>query len=543
MANLGRPPCDEGVILSGKSESPCPPASGPWILVSAIIGSGMAFIDSTVTNVALPALQQDLGATAVDAQWIVESYALLLAALILVGGSLGDHYGRRRIYSLGIALFALASIACGVAQSPEQLIAARAVQGLGGALLVPGSLSIISASFEGERRGKAIGTWSGFSGITAALGPILGGYLVENVSWRAAFLINVPLAVVVLYIVARHVPESRDPDARRLDIPGALLATLGLGGIVYGLIESSSRGFGDLPVLVSLALGTAALATFVLVERRSHEPMMPLSLFRSRNFSGANLLTLLLYAGLGGSLYFLPFNLIQVHGYSATAAGAAFLPFIVITFLMSRWAGGLVTRYGAKLPLVIGPSIAALGFVLFALPGTEGSYWTTFFPAVVVQGLGMSLVIAPLTTTALNAVEGRHSGLASGVNNAVSRTAGLLSIAVLGIFVFATFSSSLDSRIESLNLTSEQRTTLEAGKVDLGGAEVPEGVDGGTAAAVEGAVDEAFVSAFRLAMFVAAGLAIASAVAAAVLIEGKGETARPEEVARAEQASGASSPA
>ncbi|HVF00253.1 MAG TPA: MFS transporter [Rubrobacteraceae bacterium] len=543
MANLGRPPCDEGVILSGEPESPCAPASETWILASTIIGSGMAFIDSTVTNVALPALQQDLGATAIDAQWIVESYALLLAALILVGGSLGDHYGRRRIYSIGIALFALASIACGVAQSPEQLIAARAVQGLGGALLVPGSLSIISASFEGERRGKAIGTWSGFSGITAALGPILGGYLVENVSWRAAFLINVPLAAVVLYIVARHVPESRDPNARRLDIPGAFLATLGLGGIVYGLIESSSRGFGDLPVLVSLALGAAALATFVLVERRSHEPMMPLNLFRSRNFSGANLLTLLLYAGLGGSLYFLPFNLIQVHGYSATAAGAAFLPFIVITFLMSRWAGGLVTRYGAKLPLVIGPSIAALGFVLFALPGTEGSYWTTFFPAVVVQGLGMSLVIAPLTTTALNAVEGRHSGLASGVNNAVSRTAGLLSIAVLGIFVFATFSSSLESRIENLNLTPEQRTTLEAGKVDLGGAEVPEGVDGETAAAVERAVDEAFVSAFRLAMFIAAGLAIASAVAAAVLIEGKGESARPEEVARAEQASGASSPA
>jgi len=502
----------------------------------------MAFIDGTVTNVALPALQQDLDATAVDAQWIVEAYALLLASLILVGGSLGDHYGRRRIYSLGITLFALASIACGLAMSPDQLIAARAVQGIGGALLVPGSLSIISASFEGEPRGKAIGTWSGFSGITAALGPILGGYLVENVSWRAAFLINVPLAVVVLYIVARHVPESRDPDARRLDLPGALLATLGLGGVVYGLIESSSRGFGDLPVLISLVLGTAALVAFVFVERRSHEPMMPLSLFRSRNFSGANLLTLLLYAGLVGSLYFLPFLLIQVHGYSATAAGAAFLPFIVITFLMSRWAGGLVTRYGAKLPLMIGPSVAAVGFVLFALPGTEGSYWTTFFPAVAMLGLGMSLVIAPLTTTALNAVEGQHSGLASGVNNAVSRTAGLLSIAVLGIFVFAVFSSSLDDRIENLNLTFEQKAALETEKVDLGGAEVPEGIDGETAAAVERAVDEAFVSALRLAMFIAAGLAIASAVAAAVLIEGKGETARPEEIAQPGQASSASSP-
>ena len=268
---------------------------------------------------------------------------------------------------------------------------------------------------------------------------------------------------------------------------------------------------------------------------------MPLGLFRSRNFSGANLLTLLLYAGLGGALYFLPFNLIQVHGYSATAAGSAFLPFIVITFLMSRWAGGLVIRYGAKLPLMIGPTIAAAGFLLFALPGTGGSYWTTFFPAVVALGFGMSLVIAPLTTTALNSVEGRHSGLASGVNNAVSRTAGLLAIAVLGIFVFAAFSSGLDSRIANLDLTLEQRATLESEKVDLGGAEVPEGVSGVTAASVERAVDEAFVGAFRLAMFIAAGLAVASAVAAAVLIEGKGRSERPEE--SAEPGRSASAPA
>jgi EmrB/QacA subfamily drug resistance transporter len=541
VANLGKPPCDEGVIWSGKAEAPCSRTSGPWVLAATILGSSMAFIDSTVTNVALPALQQELGATAVDAQWIVESYSLLLAALILVGGSLGDHYGRRRIYVLGIMLFALASVGCGLAMSPGQLIAARIAQGIGGALLVPGSLAIISASFEGERRGKAIGTWSGFSGITAALGPILGGYLVENVSWRAAFLINVPLAAVVLFIALRHVPESRDPDARRLDLPGAFLATLGLGGIVYGLIESSNRGFGDPLVLGSLVIGAAALGAFVLAERRSREPMMPLSLFRSRNFSGANLLTLLLYAGLGGALYFLPFNLIQVHGYSATAAGSAFLPFIVITFVMSRWAGGLVTRYGAKLPLVIGASITAVGFLLFALPGTEGPYWTTFFPAVAIQGLGMSLVIAPLTTTALNSVEGEHSGLASGVNNAVSRTAGLLAIAVFGIFVFAAFSSGLDSRVANLDLTTEQQAALESEKVDLGAAEAPEGLGGGTAAAVERAVDEAFVGAFRLAMYISAGLAIASALAAAILIEGKGRLAKPEESA-VEPGRGASAP-
>ena len=440
---------------------------------------------------------------------------------------------------LGTALFALASVGCGMAMNPGQLIAARVVQGIGGALLVPGSLAIISSSFEGERRGKAIGTWSGFSGITAGLGPILGGFLIQSISWRAAFLINVPLAVVVLFIVFRHVPESRDPDARKLDLPGAFLATSGLGGIVYGLIDSSNRGFGDPLVVIALVLGVVALAAFVLVERRAHEPMMPLSLFRSRNFNGANLLTLLLYAGLGGALYFLPFNLIQVHGYSATAAGSAFLPFIVLTFLMSRWAGGLVTRYGAKLPLMIGPTIAAMGFILFALPGTEGSYWTTFFPAVVVQGLGMSLVIAPLTTTAMNSVEGSHSGLASGVNNAVSRAAGLLAIAVLGIFVFAAFSSGLDSRVANLDLTPEQQAALESEKVDLAGAAVPEGVDAETSAAVERAVDEAFVGAFRLAMYIAAGLAIASALAAAVLIEGKGQFEKPEEAAKARRGASA----
>src|SRR5918998_91372 len=528
MANIGRQPCDEGVIRSGEAESPCTPSSGPWILVGTIIGSGMAFIDSTVTNVALPALQQDLNATAVDAQWIVESYALLLAALILVGGSLGDHYGRRRIYALGIALFALASVACGLAMSPGQLIAARAVQGIGGALLVPGSLAIISASFEGERRGKAIGTWSGFSGITAALGPILGGYLVENVSWRAAFLINVPLALVVLYVVFRHVPESHDPDARKLDFPGAFLATLGLGGLVYGLIESSNRGFDDPLVLGALVLGVAALVAFVLVERRSPEPMMPLSLFKSRNFSGANLLTLLLYAGLGGSLYFFPFVLIQVHGYSATAAGSAFLPFIVLTFLLSRWAGGLVPRFGPRIPLIVGPVITAGGFILFALPDTGGSYWTTFFPAVLVMGFGMSLVIAPLTTTALNSVEGRHSGLASGVNNAVSRTASLLAIAVMGFVVFAVFSGALDSRLANLDLPEETRTAMEEQKSSLGGARPPESVDGVTAASIERAVDESFITAFRVAMYIAAGLALASAVASALIIEGKGQATRSE---------------
>jgi EmrB/QacA subfamily drug resistance transporter len=530
VANIGMPPCDEGVIRSGRASAPCTRTSAPWVLAATIIGSAMAFIDGTVVNVALPQIQARLGATAVDAQWIVESYSLFLAALILVGGSLGDHYGRRRIFLLGVTIFTLASVACGLAQTPGQLIGVRAVQGIGGALLVPGSLAIIGASFTEESRGKAIGTWSGFSGITTAIGPVLGGYLVDTISWRAAFFLNVPLAIVVILVSLRHVPESRDPDARELDILGAVLATAGLGGIVYGLIESSRHGFGSVQVILSLLFGALALVAFVARERSAREPMMPLTLFRSRNFFGANLLTLLLYAGLSGALYFFPFVLIQVHGYSAAAAGSAFVPFVIITFLLSRWAGGLVTRYGARLPLIIGPIIAAAGFVLFALPDTGGSYWTTFFPAVVLLGLGMSFVIAPLTTTAMNSVAGSHSGLASGVNNAISRTAGLLAIPLLGIFVFFAFSAALDARTATLDLSPRAHQQLEAEKGDLGAAQVPEGVSGAQAAEVRQAVAESFVSGFRVAMVVAAFLALASAAASALIIEGKSsaQSAGPE---------------
>jgi EmrB/QacA subfamily drug resistance transporter len=528
MANIGRPPCDEGVIRTSRALAPCTRAAAPWVLAATIIGSAMAFIDGTVVNVSLPQIQARLGATAVDAQWIVAAYALFLAALILVGGSLGDHYGRRRIFLLGVGIFTLASVACALALTPGQLIAARAVQGVGGALLVPGSLAIIGASFREQDRGRAIGTWSGFSGITTAIGPVVGGYLVDNVSWRAAFLLNVPLAIAVMLIAVRYVPESRDPEARRLDIAGAILATAGLGGIVYGLIDSSRAGFGSPAVILSLLLGALALVAFVARERRARDPMLPLTLFRSRNFSGANLLTLLLYAALSGALYFLPFALIQVHGYSATAAGSSFLPFVIITFLMSRWTGGLVTQYGARLPLIVGPAIAAAGFVLFAIPGTEGSYWTTFFPAIVVLGFGMSFVIAPLTTTALNSVEGRHSGLASGVNNAVSRAAGLLAIPILGIFVFLTFSAALDARTVDLALSPQARQQLEAEKADLGAAEVPRGVSGETAASVKRAVAESFVAGFRVAMVAAAILALASAAASALIIEGKAGAPRAE---------------
>ncbi|MDA2913400.1 MFS transporter [Acidobacteriia bacterium AH_259_A11_L15] len=527
MANVFKPPCDEAVIRSRPCLAPCTARLRVWILAATIIGSSMVFIDGSAVNVALPVLQAELNASVTQVQWIVESYALFLAALLLVGGALGDRFGRRRIFGAGTALFALASAWCGLAADATQLILARALQGMGGALLVPGSLAIISASFRGDERGRAIGTWSALTAITAALGPVLGGWLVENASWRWVFFINVPLAAAVLVIAARYVPESRGETRRvGLDWWGALLATVGLGALVYGLIESANLGLGHPVVLGALMGGAAALIAFVLVERRSVDPMMPLHLFRSSTFTGANLLTLLLYAALGGTLFFLPFNLIQVQGYSATAAGAAFLPLILILFLLSRWAGGLVARYGAKLPLTLGPVVAALGYVLFALPEIGGGYWATFFPAMVVLGLGMAVSVAPLSTTVMGAVETRHAGVASGINNGVSRTAALLAVAVMGVIVLSVFNNQLDSRLATLDVPAWAQQQLDAQRIKLAGAEIPSGLGDGVSDALERAVAESFVAGFRSIMLVAAGLALASALAAAFMIEGK-RPARP----------------
>ncbi len=488
-----------------------------WVLAATVLGSAMAFIDGTVVNVALPVLQRDLRASLAGAQWVVESYAVVLAALILVGGALGDRSGRRRVFVIGVALFALASVWCGLAPTIEQLIIARAAQGIGGALLTPGSLAIIEATFPPAERGRAIGTWSGFSALTSALGPVVGGWLIDHAGWRWVFFLNVPLALITVAIALRHIPESHDDVQQPLDIPGATLATLGLGLVVYGLLEAgaavSRTGTTALDgqSAVTIVLGVLALAAFVVVEWRSRSPMMPLDLFRSRAFAGANLLTLLLYAALSGLLFFLPYDLLQVQHYAATAAGAAFVPLTVLMFSLSRWSGGLVARYGARRPLIIGPIVAAVGLAMFARPGIIAPgfahYWTTFFPAILVLGIGLVITVAPLTTTAMGAVPPQHAGLASGVNNAVARTAGVLAIAGLGLVWSIAFRSRLDERLTARGVPPAERARVtELGVRALGDTTV------GHDAAL------AFVGAFRVVMLVAAGLAVGSAAAAAALI-------------------------
>ncbi len=507
-------PCDQAVMRTGISAAPCRPQSGPWILAATILGSSMAFIDSTVVNVALPALQSTFHASVVDVQWVVESYGLFLSALILVGGALGDSVGRRLMFQLGVAVFAVASAGCGLSSNIAQLIAWRSVQGIGAAFLVPGSLAIISASFDEKSRGQAIGTWSGFTAITAAFGPVLGGWLIEHASWHWVFFINLPIAAAVIAISWWHVPESRNAAAGQVDWLGALIITVGFGGLVYGFIESATLGWSHPLVFASLTVGFASLVAFVFVEARSAAPMVPLALFKSISFTGANLLTLLLYSALGIFFFLFPMNLIQVQGYSATATGAAALPLILLMFVLSRWSGGLVARYGPRIPLIVGPLVAAAGFALFAVPSVGGSYWTTFFPAFVVLGLGMAVSVAPLTTVVMNSVAQGRAGTASGVNNAVARFAGVLAIATLGIVMVQAFGYQLQHSLASMEIAAPIRDELQANAIKLGGITVPPSLDASASAVIHAAIAHAFVFGFRLIMLICAGLAVASAVVA-----------------------------
>ncbi|MCH8271931.1 MAG: MFS transporter [Candidatus Marinimicrobia bacterium] len=492
-----------------------------WILLATILGSSLTFIDATVVNIALPALQENLDANVTDVQWVIEGYALMLAALILVSGSLGDSYGRKRIFIMGVILFTGTSLWCGLAGSIQELIIARIFQGIGGALIIPSSLAILSSSFDDNERGKAIGTWSSFTAITAALGPLLGGWLIENYSWRWIFFINLPVAVIVLYSTTK-ISENRSEDrSKKLDWVGATLVTLGLGAIVYGLVESAQLGLGSSEVITLELIGVLLIGIFLIVESKIENPMMPLKLFKSRMFSGSNVLTFFLYAALSGAFFFFPFNLIQLQGYTATEAGAAFLPFVILIFLLSRWAGGLVDKYGAKFPLIIGPLIVSAGYLLYAVPGIGGSYWETFFPAIVTVGIGMGISVAPLTTSVMSSVSQDHSGLASGINNAVARTAGLLAIAVMGIIVVYDFNLNLDIELDRIEMSTELKEYINSERINLAGIQIPEGVDIETEGKIRKAINISFLSAFRMVMIISALLALASSFTALLSISGK----------------------
>jgi EmrB/QacA subfamily drug resistance transporter len=514
-------PCDSALIAATRAE-PCAERTKHFVLAATIIGSGMAFIDGAVVSVALPVIGTDLEASLPLMQWVVNAYVLVSAALTLVGGAAGDRLGRRRVFIAGILVFTVASIACGLAPGAVPLIVARAAQGFGGALMVPNSLAIIGAAFDEHEKGRAIGTWAGATAIAGALGPVLGGWLTDVVSWRAIFFINVPFAAAALLIAATSVPESRDPTAPpRLDWAGAGLAAGGLAALAFALIEAGDFGWSDPAVEGCAVGGVLLLGAFLWVEAHVPAPMVPLSLFRSRRFSGINLLTLLLYGALGGVFFLVPFDLIRVQSYRAAQAGAAFLPFPLVMFALSRWSGGLLDRYGPRPPLVIGPLVTAAGLVLFALNGVGGSYWTAVLPPMLIMGFGMAVSVAPLTAAVMSAVPQRQIGVASGINNAVADIASLLAVAVFGAAALAIFGHALDSEIAKLGTSPELAEAIAGIKRTLAGTDLPASLPAETRAALRSAISSAFGFTFRLLMLGAAGLALLAALSAIATIPGE----------------------
>lgn len=489
------------------------------VLVVTILGTGMVYLDQTAVNVALPALQNDLNADIGDLQWIVDIYILVLAVLLLIGGVLGDRYGRVRVFIIGMVIFLIGSLGSGAASSTNLLIAARAVQGVGGSLLVPGGLAILNATVAPERRGQMLGIWGTFSPLITISGPVVGGWLVDTISWRAVFLINLPLGLIAWYVAARYLPESRDEEATgSLDWAGVVTLMAGLGGLLFAIIEGSHLGWSSPLILATLIIGIGGLIAFIVVEAYGSNPLIPLHLFRNRSFSGINLMTLVLYIGLGAPFFFLTLNLQQIQGYSAAQAGLATLPIALSLFVLARLVGGMSDRIGPMPFLISGTLLITFSFFLYRLPLFPNSYWTSYFPALLLNGIGLGLLVVPLTVVALGSLPKRYSGIASGFNNAVSRVSQMLSIAVFGVLMTRTFTQSVLERVQDLGLSAEATAVLAANTRSLGETAVPHNLAPETAAAVNEAIRLAFIDGFRLIMLLSAVCAVVGLAFGVLLI-------------------------
>jgi EmrB/QacA subfamily drug resistance transporter len=508
--DLSAPPpkgMQPGPVLTRRQEK--------WILAATIIASTMTFSDMTIVNVALPVLQRELGASFAQVQWVVESYTLVLSALILVGGAAGDLFGRRRVFSIGMAIFAIASAACGLAPSAGMLVAARAVQGFGAALMMPGSLAIVSASFPRERQGDAIGLWSATTGIAMTVAPAFGGWLIDAFSWHAAFLINLPLAAIAFAITQWKVPESRSDRPRRLDLGGMAMATIGLGALTYGLIAAGEHGFADLRTLGPIVIGVAGLILFVLQEKRAADPMVPLAFFRIPRFAVIQAFTFTLWAALTGTTFFVPFRLMQVQGFAPTEAGVALLPLVVTASILSRFFGKLADRIQPRILLVAGAVFTGAGFFLLTVPDAETSYWAGFLPALLLIGLGMGVCQVPVTVVALNAAGPANVGTSSAINNMVARAGGLIAIAVFGLLLAHGYNAALMPGLESAGTPEHAQQAIALQRAQLAATTVPAELSTAQQDAAMLVIKQAFITGYRWAMAAAGIMAFASALVAA----------------------------
>jgi EmrB/QacA subfamily drug resistance transporter len=498
---------------------------GKWIMASAILASAMAFIDGTALNVALPSLQQSLNASAADLFWILNAYLLMLAALIILGGSLGDKLGRKKIFLIGIIIFISASLACGFSPDVHSLIAFRGIQGLGGAFMIPGSLSIISSSFVAKERGKAIGTWSAITTMVTVGGPILGGAFADAGLWRYIFFINIPIGIISVLILLFKVQESRDEETdHALDFPGALTSLIGLALLTFGFLRIPEAGFKNPQTYLSLAAGLIALIIFIFIEKHRKHPMMPLKLFKNKTFSGANLLSFFLYAGLGAGILFLNLDLVQMQGYSQFEAGLTLLPFTILMITVARFAGSLADKHGPRWLLISGPTVAGIGLLLLSfIQQTNGpsEYFTSFFPGIITFGLGMSFTVAPLTATVMSALPNHYSGTASGINNATTRIAGVFANAILGALAVLFFSGFLNESIINTRLNSDEKNIVLEQAKNLGNAKVPERINNTDKTIITKIYKQSFIHACSIVMRICAMLAFTGALMSLLFIRNK----------------------